>query len=327
MHCAKSRGLSTTNVQDQVVFTTASDIRGGFDVQGRQASIWGLLNHMRLTHPSAGVIASQQAEQQAVDRTLSTLDQEACKPDRCLGAVAAATSTAIPHGSSSHAQDMVSVGPHGSIRCTSPVQRSPRLHQQQRQQQEQPPRKRQAGQSACPYHDHETMTISLVGQANVYGSPARAVSPQRTHRNASPRQGRSQETADCSSANDAYVRLVSVTPAVGRQQQHGKVQFADRSGATQQQATAAPVRCPEPAAACSSSSRRAALAQLRMARRRQQQLLPADVEQRISEKMCARKKQGCGAEWSSRKVQDRRQLVLSDAGDHESDTAVTATTM
>lgn len=267
---------------------------------------------MRLTHPSALVIASQPAEQQPVDRTLTSSDEEACKPDRCLGAVAAATSTTVTHDCGNHAQDRVSVGPHGTIRCTSPVQRIPR---QQPQHQQQQPRKAQTGLSACPYHDHETMTISLVGQANMYGSPARAVSPQRSHRHASPTQGRGD--AERSSANDAYVRLVDVRPALGRQQQHGKVQFADRSGASQHQQTAPP-RCPEPAAAeaaASSSNRRAALAQLRMSRRRQQQLLPADVEQRISEKMCARKKQGHGADWSSRKTQDRRQLFLSDSGE------------
>lgn len=266
---------------------------------------------MRLTHPSAGIIASQLVEQQPVDRTLTTSDEEACKPDRCRGAVAAATSTGTTHASGSHAQDMVSIGPHGSIRCTSPVQRSPGHQQQQ-------PGKRQAGHSACPFHDHDSMTISLVGQANVYGSPARAVSPQRSHRNASPSQSRYREDADRSCANDAYVRLVSVTPAVGRQ--HGKVQFAKRSGASEQQeSAAAPVRCPEPAAAAaaSSSTRRAALAQLRMARRRQQQLLPAEVEQHISEKMCSRKKQGRGADWSSRRLQDRKQLFLGDSGDHE----------
>lgn len=271
---------------------------------------------MRLTHPSASIIASQLVEQQPVDRTCTASDEEACKPDRCRGAVEAATSTPITHTTGSHAQAMVSIGPHCSIRCTSPVQRSPRHHQQQQQ-----PllRKRQAGQSACPYHDHETMTISLVGQANLYGCPARAVLPQRSHRNASPSQGRSREDADRSRANDGYVRLVSVIPAVGRQ--HGKVQFADRSGATEQQEAAAPVRCPEPAAAAaaaSNSTRRAALAQLRMARRRQQQLLPAEIEQHISEKMCGRKKQGCGADWSSRRMQDTRQLFLGDSGDDDS---------
>ena len=273
------------------------------DVQGRQASIWGMLNHMRLTHPSAGVVASQPVGEQVVDRTLSS-HEESCKPDRCSGAIAAATATAVTGCSVGLAQETVSVGPHGSIRCTSPLQRSPG-----RQQQLQQPKKRHAGRSGCADHDCETMTISLVGQANVYGSPARAVSPQRPHGDVSPSPGRGN--ADHSCANDAYVRLVSVRPAVGRQQ-HGKEQLSDRSGATQQQ-QAAPVRCPEPAAA-SSGNRKAALAQLRTARRRQQ-LLPADVEQHIAEKMCARKKQGCGANWSSRKMQERQQPFLSDSGE------------
>ena len=281
------------------------------DVQGRQASIWGMLNHLRLTHPSAGVIASQPPGEQPVDRTLNSHEQS-CKPDRCSGAVAAATSPAVTGDCYGHAQNMVSVGPHGSIRCTSPMQRSPR--QQQQQPQQQPPKKKHAGQLACPYHDHETMTISLVGQANMYGSPARAVSPQRSHKNALP--SRSRESADHQSCgNDAYVRLVSVRPAVGRQQQD-KGQPGDKSEATQQQRQATPVRCPEPAAAASSSNRRAALAQLRMARRRQQQLSPADVELHVSEKMGARKKPaGCGANWSSRKLRDRQQRFLSDSGE------------
>ena len=291
------------------------------NVQGRQASIWGMLNHMRLTHPSAGVIG-QTVQGQPVDRTLTSLE-ETCKPDRCSGAVAAATSPAGNGDCSDHAQNMVSVGPHGSIRCTSPLQRSPRQHkqkhlqqqqQQQKLQQQQPPRNRHAGQLPRPYHDHETMTISLVGQANVYGSPARTVSPQRcSHKNVSPSRG--TENADHSCGNDAYVRLVSMRPAVGRQQQ-GKVQPVDRSKAAQQQRQRLPERCPQPAAAApSSSNRTAALAQLRMARRRQQQLSPADVEQHISEKMCARQKPaGCGANWSSMKKQDRQQRLFSDAG-------------
>lgn len=288
------------------------------NLQGRQASIWGMLNHIRLTHPSAGVIG-QTVEEQPVDRTL-TSHEEACKPDRCSGAVAAATSPAGNGDCSNHAQNMVSVGPHGSIRCTSPVQRSPRqqkqqYHQQQQQKQQQlQSSNKRAGQLPCLYHDHETMTISLVGQANVYGSPARAVSPQRgSHKHASPSSG--VENADHSCGNDAYVRLVSVRPAVERQQQ-GRVQPVDRSEAIQQERQRAPVRCPEPAAAASSSNRTAALAQLRMARRRQQQLSPADVEQHISEKMSARSKPaGCGANWSSRKKQERQQRFLSDAGE------------
>ena len=284
-----------------------------------------MLNHLRLTHPSAGVIASQPLGEQAVDRTL-TSHEETCKPDRCSGAIAAATSPALTGDCFSHAQHMVSIGPHGSIRCTSPLQPSPRQQwpqqqqqqqqQQQRQQQQkqQPPKKRHAGQSACPYHDHETMTISLVGQANVYRSPARAVSPHRPHKNPSHSHGR--ESGDHSCANDAYVRLVSVRPTVGRQQQD-KVQPDDKSEPPKQQRQAAPVSCPEPAAAAaSSSSRKAALAQLRMARRQQRQLLPADVEQRVSEKMSGRKKPaGCGANWSSRKLQDRQQRSLSDSGE------------
>lgn len=268
---------------------------------------------MRLTHPSAGVIG-QTVEEQPVDRTL-TSHEETCKPDRCSGAVAAATSPAGNGDCSDHAQNMVNVGPYGSIRCTSPVQRSPRQqkHNHQQQQQQPPPRNRHAGQLPCPYHDHETMTISLVGQANVYGSPTRAVSPQRPHKNASP--SRATENTDHSCGNDAYVRLVSVRPAVGRQQQ-GKVQPVDKAEATQQQRQKAPVRCPEPAAAASSSNRTAALAQLRMARRRQQQLSLADVQQHINENMCARQKPtGCGANWSSRKKQERQQRFLSDAGE------------
>ena len=270
-----------------------------------------MLNHMRLTHPSAGVIASQPVGQQPVDRTL-TSHEETCKPDRCSGAVAAATSPAAIGDCLEHAQNMVIVGRHGSIRCTSPLQRSPKQQVMQQTVQQQP-KKRHAGQSASPYHDHETMTISLVGQANLYGSPARAVSPQRPLKDASPSQGR--ESGDHRCENDAYIRLVSVRSAVGRQQ-HCKVQPGDKSEATQQHRQAAPVRCPEPAAAASSSNRRDALAQLRMARRRQQQLSPANVEQHVNEKMGARKKPtGCGANWSSRKVQERQQKFLSDSGE------------
>ena len=282
-----------------------------------------MLNHLRLTHASAGVIASQPLGEQPVDRTL-TSHEETCKPDRCSGAVAAATGLAVTGDCSHHAPNMVSIGPHGSIRCTSPLQRS---STQQQQLQQPSPKKRHAGQSACPYHDHETMTISLVGQANVYGSPARAVSPQRSQKNASP--SRSRESGDHSCANDAYVRLVSVRPAVGRLQQD-KVQPGETSEPTQQQRQAAPVRCPEPAAAASSSNQRAALAQLRMTRRQQRQLLPADVEQHVKEKMGARKRPaGCGANWSSRKLQERSQQFLSDSGEDFQKSAhllITATT-
>lgn len=260
--------------------------------------MWGLLNHLRLTHPSAAVITSQLVEEQPVDRTL-TSSEEACKPDRCSGAVAAAISNDhTGGGNAAHSQDMVSLGPNGSIRCTSPVQRSPRPQEQQQ-------KKRHATKSPCPYHDHETITVSLVGQANMYAAPARAISPQRSHRNGSP--SKRQDGVD-SCADGAYVRLVSVRPALG--QQHGDLQNYGRSA--QQQA--APSRCSDPAAA-SDGSRKAALAQLRMARRRQQKLLPAEVQQQISAKMHARTKQGSKNHWSSRKSPEKQQEILSDAGE------------
>jgi len=46
----------------------------------------------------------------------------------------------------------------------------------------------------------------------------------------------------------------------------------------------------------------------------QQQLTPADVEQEVAERMCARNRQGAGAQWSSRKAQKEQQMALSDLG-------------
>ena len=240
-----------------------------------------------------------------MDRTLPS-SGAICKPDRCSGL---ATASASPGGHTAHHQDMVSVGLDGTIRCSSPVRRSPRAHQQQQRQL----KKRHAAQSACLYHDHETLTVSLVGQANVYGSPARAVSPQRSHR----KPGKQQESGGPSCAAGVYVRLVSVGPSLGSFQPGG-LQCSDGRGRQEQQhAASGPMRCPDPAAA-SRGSRAAALAQLRRARRQQQQQqqqqLPCDVEQQVAEKMCGRRKQGSGNHWSSRKAHKRQHTFLSDSG-------------
>ncbi len=276
----------------------------GCNMQGRQASIWGLLNHLRLTHPSSSLLGRQLIDQQAVDRTM-TSSAEACKPDRCSGAVAAATNGA------NNAHDiisahMVSVGPHGSIRCTSPVHRS--LEAQQH-------KKRQLSSAPCPYHDHETITISLVQESGLYTPPERSVSPQRSQRGHSPAKQRG-DSACSGGGHDSYVRIVAVGPAVVKHQ-HRSGQGCDKQDARQLHA-ATPQRCPEPAAAAAAAaqgSRKAALTQLRIARRRQQQqLTPADVEQAVAERMCARNKQGAGAHWSSRKVQKEQQMALSDLG-------------
>ena len=269
-------------------------------MQGRQASIWGLLNHLRLTHPSSSLLGRQLIGQQAVDRTM-TSSAEACKPDRCSGAVAAATNGA------NNAHDiisahMVSVGPHGSIRCTSPVHRSPEAQQH---------KKRQLGSAPCPYHDHETITVSLVQESGLYTPPERSVSPQRSQRGHSPAKQRGH-SACSGGGSDSYVRVVAVGPAVAKHQ-HRSGQCCDKQVARQQHA-ATPRRCPEPAAAAAAQgSRKAALTQLKIARRRQQQqLTPADVEQEVADRMYARNKRGAGAHWSSRKAQ--QQMALSDLG-------------
>lgn len=269
-------------------------------MQGRQASIWGLLNHLRLTHPSAVLLGKQMMGQQAVDRTFAS-DAEACKPDRCSGAVAAATND-VDDGNDTVSRHMVNVGPQGSIRCTSPVQRSPRAEQHN---------KRQSGSAPCPYHDHETITVSLVPESGLYNPPERSVSPQRSQRGQSPVKQRDGNS--CSSrGSDAYVRVVAVGPAVGKHS-HGSGQCLDQQEPRQQRA-AALQRCPEPAAA-STASRKHALAQLRMARRKQQQLTPADVEQQVADRMSARSKQGGGSEWSSRKAQKEQHSGLSELGE------------
>lgn len=266
-------------------------------MQGRQASIWGLLNHLRLTHPSSPLLGRQLIGQ-AVDRTL-TSNAGACKPDRCSGAVAAATNDAHDVISA----HMVSVGPHGFVRCTSPVHRSPKAQQH---------KKRQLGSAPCPYHDHETITVSLVQESGLYTPPERYVSPQRSQRGHSPAKPRG-DNACSGSGSDSYVRVVAVGPAVAKHQ-HRSGQCCDKQYVRQQHA-ATPQRCPEPAAAAAQGSRKAALTQLRIARRRQQQqLTPADVEQEVAERMCARNRQGAGAQWSSRKAQKEQQMALSDLG-------------
>ncbi len=270
-------------------------------MQGRQASIWGLLNHLRLTHPSSPLLGRQLIGQQAVDRTL-TSNAGACKPDRCSGAVAAATNDAKDAHDVISAH-VVSVGPHGFVRCTSPVHRSPKAQQH---------KKRQLGSAPCPYHDHETITVSLVQESGLYTPPERYVSPQRSQRGHSPAKPRG-DNACSGSGSDSYVRVVAVGPAVAKHQ-HRSGQCCDKQDVRQQHA-ATPQRCPEPAAAAAQGSRKAALTQLRIARRRQQQqLTPADVEQEVAERMCARNKQGAGAQWSSRKAQKEQQMALSDLG-------------
>ncbi|DBA67288.1 TPA: hypothetical protein ACH3X2_001593 [Trebouxia sp. C0005] len=265
-------------------------------LQGRQASIWGLLNHLRLTHPSSPLLSRQLIGQQAVDRTL-TSSAEACKPDRCSGAVAAATNVAHDVISA----HMVSLGPHGSVRCTSPVHRSPEAKQH---------KKRQLGSAPCPYHDRETITVSLVQESGLYTPPERSVSPQRSQRGHSPAKQRG-DSACSGGSSDSYIRVVAVGPAVAKHQ-HRSGQCCDKQDARQQHA-ATPQRSPEPAAAAAQGSRKAALTQLRTARRRQQQqLTPADVEQEVGERMCGRNKQGAGAHWSSRKAQKEQQMALSD---------------
>lgn len=267
-------------------------------MQGRQASIWGLLNHLRLTHPSSPLLSRQLIGQQAVDRTL-TSSAEACKPDRCSGAVAAATNVAHDVISA----HMVSLGPHGSVRCTSPVHRSPEAKQH---------KKRQLGSAPCPYHDRETITVSLVQESGLYTPPERSVSPQRSQRGHSPAKQRG-DSACSGGSSDSYIRVVAVGPAVAKHQ-HRSGQCCDKQDARQQHA-ATPQRSPEPAAAAAQGSRKAALTQLRTARRRQQQqLTPADVEQEVGERMCGRNKQGAGAHWSSRKAQKEQQMALSDQG-------------
>lgn len=266
-------------------------------MQGRQASIWGLLNHLRLTHPSSPLLGRQLIGQQAVDRTL-TSSAEACKPDRCSGAVAAATNGAHDVISA----HMVSLGPRGPIRCSSPVHRSPEAQQH---------KKRQLGSAPCPYHDHETITVSLVQESGLYTPPKRSVSPQRSQRSYSPAKQRG-DNACSSGGSDSYVRVVAVGPAVAKHQ-HRSGQCCDKQDVWQQHA-ATPQRCPEPAAA--QGSRKAALTQLRVARcRQQQQLTPADVEQEVAERMYARNKQGAGAHWSSRKAQKELHMALSDQGE------------
>ena len=264
-------------------------------MQGRQASIWGLLNHLRLTHPSAAALSNQQQPQQPVDRTLASHDNM-CKPDRCSGAVVATTEG--QNGGNAVTAHIVNITPHGSVRCSSPAARSPRQQQL---------KKRQMASSPCPYHDRETITVSLVSESGLYTPPEGSVSPQHS-RHCSPQ--RQQETGP-GVDDDRYVRLVAVGPAVGKHQ-HGSEQCGERQDAKQRHAR--PQRCPEPAVAAQ-GSRKLALAKLRTARRQAQQpLTAADVHQRVADKMSGRKKQGAAAQWSSRKGPKESLGRLSDIG-------------
>ena len=233
---------------------------------------------------------------------------EACKPDRCSGALVDATNDAeAGNASGCH---MVSVSPHGSVRCSSPALRSPGQQQH---------RKRHLAAAPCPYHDHETLTVSIVRESGMYTPPEKAVSPQRSRRSASPAkqlQGDVKVGGYGYSGSDAYVRVVAVGPALTKHQ-HGASQGFNRQASQQQQQHAStPQRCPEPAAAAAAQGgRKSALAQLRLARRKQQQLTPADVQKQVADKMSSRNKQGAGAQWSSRKAQKEPHVCLSELGE------------
>ena len=229
--------------------------------------------------------------------------------------MAAAVSDA-EEGQQAKIAHVVSVGPAGSIRCTSPPLRSPRQQQQQQ---------RQTPKAACPYHDHETITVSLVRKAGLYNPPGKSLSPQRSQRGSQVRQrDASIDAPGC--PDEAYARFVAVGSSVGQQQhgsghscvkhkheghQHGSGQPLGKQ--ERQQGAATLDRCPEPAAA-SSGSRKCALAQLRMARRRQCQATAADVEQQVAARMIARDKTG-GSPWSSRKVHKGQHVWLNDNGE------------
>lgn len=269
--------------------------------QGRQASIWGLLNHLRVTHPAAQVAASHMVAH-AADGTHHAYAQ-ALQPDRCAARVVhgnASPAEADP----SYAHHVVSIGPQGSIRCSVPASASLR---------QEPLQKGGKGSQPCPYHQRETITVSLVNEADLLTPPSRAVSPQRSQRRHAAQAGTTPSAGDSSRP---YVRMVAVGPGYSHATPATAAHSSRQSGqeAQQQQEPAGTTCCPEPAAA-SAAGRKLALAQLRLSRRRQ---MPGTVtRQMVEDHMPARSRQGPSKQWSSRRKpqNDSEALSLNDLGE------------
>lgn len=286
--------------------------------QGRQASIWGLLNHLRVTHPAAKVVPLHLKAQMAHGMGIQA--SHPLKPDRCAAMVsedhAAAESAPVQH--------VVSIGPHGHIRCSVPGYASPRQHTassrdcnhsaQQLHPAQASFKKGKPTKQSCEYHQRETLTVSLVNQPCVLAAPSRAVSPQRSQRVHAP--CKEPASVDATSSTP-YVRMVAIGPGYSRPEATAPVECHQQSSSQQrqqqhQQSHAAPERCPEPVAA-SPAGRKAALAQLRMARRRQQGGVVA--KQKVQECMAARDRPGGGQQWSSRRKASQQPASLIDLGE------------
>lgn len=318
MHCHYA-GQSHLEICACTSVTSCHIKSSGAYVQGRQASIWGLLNHLRVTHPAAAVVPMQ-IKAQVADR----MNTQACnplKPDRCTATLVYDNPAASAPTTTEH---VVSIGPQGNIRCSVPGLESAGEHAQNcgTSVQVQSPNQARSRISSkpikqsCPYHLRDTLTVSLVSKPDLLAAPSRAVSPQRSQRAPLSHQGQAAAHADTSTP---YVRMVAVGPGYSRPEatasvcntQQGHTQ--PRTQQQQQESHAAPERCPEPAAA-SAAGRKAALAQLRLSRRLQQGRLAN--KQKVQECMATRDRKGSGQQWSSRKQAPQQAAVLNDLGKH-----------
>lgn len=304
---------------------------------------------------TAAQTADRTTSQTADRTTAQTADRTTAqpvhllKPDRCTVDIAGPQSQ--------DAQHVVSIGPHGTIRCSVPGLASPRptataqhgghqhdLHQSSRRVSPLRSKQQQGAKHLCPYHQRDTITVSLVNQPDLLTPPSRAVSPHRSQRGHTAQAATS--AADAANTK-GYVRMVAVGPGYcspqatasaqcdrlyssqprEQQQVHigprccpdasapaqcGKPCIRQPKGhQCQQQCPAEPERCPEPAAA-SPAGRKAALAQLRMTRRRQQSGVVS--KQKVQECMAARQRQGPGQQWSSSRKAAEHSGPLNDLG-------------
>ena len=260
------------------------------------------------------------------------------------------------------AQHIVSLGPRGSIRCSVPglaharhpsaaVQDGVKTTQQCNMRQASPVSGRHMKQ-ACPSHQRDNITVSLVNEPHLLTPPRRAVSPQRSQRGCAAQQC---NTSPDAASSKPYVRMVAIGPGYSkpvatasaqcdrqcssqsqRQQHQSDVRAGCCSKPTaasaqqerqygcqlkeqqwqqqqqQQQGCASPARCPNPAAA-SVAGRKAALAQLRMTRGRQQSSIGS--KQQVQQCMSARDRQGSGQQWSSRRKTAEQPTTLNDLGE------------
>ncbi|KAL0031718.1 hypothetical protein WJX79_003002 [Trebouxia sp. C0005] len=148
-----------------------------------------------------------------VNRKPRTLSSARGNIMAALGHLGMLTAQTCPTGML-HEVEHVLQGRQASIwgLCTSPVHRSPEAKQH---------KKRQLGSAPCPYHDRETITVSLVQESGLYTPPERSVSPQRSQRGHSPAKQRG-DSACSGGSSDSYIRVVAVGPAVAKHQHRNK---------------------------------------------------------------------------------------------------------